>query len=320
MIHYRHLSLSDRISIRIMRNHGHSIRHIGKALDRAPSTISRELRRNRFPCGDYNPHFAQRWALHRRQERPRKIRGYLVHQVERLLEEHYSPEQIQMLLWSRQRTRLSHQTIYNYIWEEYDNGGEAWRCLRYCGKGRHCRRYRRGPGTTRRVRRSMRCISSRPEQVAERLRYGHWEMDLVEGTGRGRPLLVLLERKTRYVVAGFLKGKWAEEVAKVGRRLLRGLKVLTITSDNGPEFMNHELLEQAFDCPLYYTHSYASWEKGSVENVNGLLRQYFPKGTSFTMRSQSEARLACQRINSRPRKILNKRSPQSLRKHLLINT
>jgi IS30 family transposase len=225
-----------------------------------------------------------------------------------------------MLLWSRQRTKLSHQTIYNFIWEDYERRGEIWKCLRYCGKGRHCRRYKRGPGTSRRVRRSTKCIENRAEHIEQRLRYGHWEMDLIEGVGRKRPLLVLLERKSRYVTAGFLNGKWAEDVARVGRRLLCDLKVVTITSDNGPEFLNFELLEKAFNCPVYYTHSYASWEKGSVENVNGLLRQYFPKGTAFTMCSQSEARLACQRINSRPRKILNKRTPESLRKHLVINT
>lgn len=320
MIHYRHLSQSERISIRTMRNHGRSIRQVARALGRSPSTVSRELRRNAFPCGDYNPHFAQRWALFRREDRPRKIRGYLESQVLKLLDESFSPEQIQMLLWSRQRTSLSHQTIYNYIWENYRHRGVLWKTLRYCGKGRHCRRYRRGPGTSRRVRRSMRCIDSRPDHVARRLRYGHWEMDLIEGVGRKRPLLVFLERKSRFVTAGFLTGKWAEDVVRVGRRLLRGLKVHTITSDNGPEFMNHELIEEAFNCPLYYAHSYASWQKGAVENVNGLLRQYFPKGTSFTMRSQSEARLACKHINSRPRKILNKRSPQSLLKHLSLNT
>lgn len=145
-------------------------------------------------------------------------------------------------------------------------------------------------------------------------------MDLIEGIGRKRPLLVLLERKSRFVTAGFLKGKWSEEVVRVGTRLLRGLKVLTITTDSGPEFMNHQLLEERFNCPLYYAHSYSSWEKGSVENVNGLLRQYFPKGTSFVHCEQSEARLACQKINHRPRKILNKKSPQSLLKHLAINT
>lgn len=251
MTHYRHLSNSERISIRAMSNRGISIRRIASALQRAPSTVSRELVRNRFPCGEYNPHVAHRWALFRRQERPRKIRGHLEIQILRLLDQSFSPEQIQMLLWSRQRTKISHQTIYSYIWEDWDHGGKLWKTLRYCGKGRHCRRYRYGPGTTRRVRRSIRCIESRADHIGRRLRYGHWEMDLIEGVGRKRPLLVLLERKSRFVTAGFLKGKWSEEVVRVGTRLLRNLKVLTITTDSGPEFMNYRLIEERFKCPLY---------------------------------------------------------------------
>lgn len=320
MSHYRHLNQQDRIIIAALRNLGKGLRTIARALGRSPSTISRELRRNKPHDGDYNSHLAHTMATFRRHERPRKIRGELEDLVLNYLEELYSPDQIAMLLWSEHRISLSHQTIYTYIWDDRREKGTLWKCLRYCGKGRHLRRYRRGPGSARRTRNEARSISHRPAHIDLRLRYGHWEADLVEGSGRKRPILVLLERKTRLVLAGFLRGKHSSEVARVARRLLRGLKVLTLTTDNGPEFLDAPLIEQALQCQLFYTQSYASWQKGSIENANGLLREFFPKGSSFTHRTQAELRQACHTINIRPRRILDCQSPASLLPHLKATT
>ena len=145
-------------------------------------------------------------------------------------------------------------------------------------------------------------------------------MDLVEARGRKRPLLVLIERKSRYVLAGFLKGKWSTEVAEVAQSLLSGFKVHSITTDNGPEFMDHELITKTLQCDLYYADSYKSWQKGAVENVNKLIREFFPKGTSFSRLSTFKPMHACEQINNRPRRSLNCKSPASFLKRLSVSS
>lgn len=144
-------------------------------------------------------------------------------------------------------------------------------------------------------------------------------MDLIEAKGRRRPLLVLIERKSRFIRAGFLKGKWSTEVARVATRLLKGLKVHSITTDNGPEFLDTTLIENTLHTRLYYAHSYKSWQKGAVENGNKLLRQYFPKGTSFIPCSIHLPHSASNKINHRPRRSLNNKSPHSLLNRLTIS-
>ena len=145
-------------------------------------------------------------------------------------------------------------------------------------------------------------------------------MDLIEARGRRRPLLVLIERKSRYVLASFLKGKWSSEVVRVAKKLLKRFKVHSITTDSGPEFLDTKLIERSLHAKLYYTRAYASWQKGAVENVNKLLRQYFPKGSSFDRCSKQLPMQACHKINQRPRRSLSAKSPQQLLKHITNNS
>ena len=316
MTQYHHLQSLDRIYIADLFNNGDSIRTIASRLGRSPSTISRELKRNSDAKGRYHQVKADEKALARRSHSRFKIRGLLAELIVQGLEDDLSPDQIVM---SYHNLGVSTQGIYNFIWRDYRERGTLWRNLRYCGKGKHLRTYNRGPGKARITRNKENSIKLRPDSVGNRLFYGHWEMDLVEAKGRRRPLLVLIERKTRYVVSGFIKGKWSSEVARVAQRLLKGLKVLSITTDNGPEFLDTDLIQNTLNTKLYYARPYASWQKGAVENINKFLRQYFPKGTSFNSCSNRAPMVACNKINRRPRRSLNEKSPVQLRKHLTLS-
>jgi IS30 family transposase len=293
-----------------------SLSEIAWNLGRSKSTISRELKRNADSQGHYDATKAQEKAKTRLSHSRRKYAGLLAEFLVQELERDLSPDQIVM---SYPHLPLSTQGIYDFIWRDYENRGELWRNLRYCGKGKHLRTYNRGPGKSRITRNKAHSIDLRPPSVDDRLHYGHWEMDLIEAKGRRRPILVLIERKSRYVLAGFLGGKWSQDVARVASRLLRGLKVKSITTDNGPEFLNTALLESKLNTTIYYTHAYKSWQKGAVENINKFLRQYFIKGTSFDHFAHQQPSIVCRKINERPRRSLDCKSPQQLRKLLLLS-
>lgn len=316
MIQYQHLQQLERKYIRDWHNDKVSMAEIGRLLGRSTSTISRELKRNRDSKGCYQQVSAHQMALARRSQARIKVRGLLAEVVVQALEQDLSPDQIVM---AHPDLGVSTQGIYNFIWRDYYERGSLWKNLRYCGKGKHLRTYNRGPGRARITRNQANSIDSRPPSIGNRLHYGHWEMDLIEAKGRRRPLLVLIERKSRYIRAGFIKGKWSSEVARVAKRLLKGLKVLSVTTDNGPEFLDTTLIENTLNTKLYYAHSYKSWQKGGVENGNKLLRQYFPKGTSFLPCSKHLPHTASHKINRRPRRSLSNKSPHSLLKRFTIS-
>lgn len=316
MNQYQHLQPLDRKYIREWHQAKMSMAEIARLLRRSTSTISRELKRNSDAKGHYHQIKAQEKAWARRSQSRLKIRGFLAEMIINALEDDYSPDQIVMTYpW----LGVSTQGIYNFIWNDYRERGSLWKNLRYCGKGKHLRTYNRGPGKARLTRNKANSIDLRPDSIGDRIYFGHWEMDLIEAKGRARPILVLIERKTRLVLAGFLKAKWSEEVSRVAKKLLKGFKVLSITTDNGPEFTNTALIENTLNTKLYYAHPYASWQKGAVENINKLLRQYFPKGTSFDLCSSKDPMIACNKINQRPRRSLNSKSPQQLLKHLTLS-
>lgn len=314
---HHHLHFHERKYIAQVYNRGVSIRETARLLGRSPSTISREIKRNSKPSEKYDPQLAEEQSCRRRTESRLKIKGSFTTLIVQNLKAGLSPDQIVM---NDPNLGVCTQTIYNFIWRDYFFRGILWRHLRYCGIGRHrVRTYNQGPGKSRISRHQEFSIHHRPLSIGKRLHYGHWEMDLVEARGRERPLLVLIERKSRYVLAGFLKGKWSTEVAEVAQELLRGLKVHSITTDNGPEFMDHELITKTLQCDLYYADSYKSWQKGAVENVNKLIREFFPKGTSFSRLSAFKPMHACDQINNRPRRSLRSKSPASFLKRLYVN-
>ena len=312
---YQQLQLHERRTIFRLHKADYSSRYISAQIGRSHTTVSRELKRP-TEGSPYNPEEAQDDALQKRSLSRRKIKGSFALLIIEQLKLGLSPDQIIM---RNSLLGVSTQAIYDFIWRDFSQGGALWKLPRHCGKGPRVRFYRRPHGRARRLRNAPHSIDFRPKSVDSRLRFGHWEADLVEPRGRARPLLVLIERKSRFTLSGFLQGKWSEEVARVSQHLLKGLKVLSVTCDNGPEFLDHKLISSSLQCKVYYAHPYKSWQKGAVENVNKLYRQFFPKGSSFSHLSIDEPLKASTQINNRPRRSLQNKTPNSLLKHLLIN-
>ena len=291
-----HLILAERERLAALKAEGLSLRAIAERLGRAASTISRELRRNALPSGGYLPVHAEGCYLERRQrpailERDAKLGRFV---RERLLEG-WTPEQIAGWLKRGEERGLRPvclETIYAFIHRAGQKAEKLWKLLPR-GRTRRGRRRARQPHTTIAERRS---IHDRPLAVAERGEVGHWEGDLLI-CKRTRPVLVLKERKTRFVLAARLAGKSAAETVAVMMALFRRLDPrlrASITFDNDTAFARHGLLASACAMTTWFCDAYASWQKGAVENANGRLRRDLP-GTSTSTRSATPS---CRRSSS----------------------
>ena len=203
---------------------------------------------------------------------------------------------------------ISHESIYLHIWRDKQAGGSLYTYLRRQGKKYEKRRH--GKSSRGHIK-NRRCIDDRPEIVDKRARLGDWEIDTVIGKGHQGALVTIVERLTRKVLCAQVPGKTADAVTKATIKLLRPYKnhVHTITADNGKEFSGHEKISKALDAEVYFAHPYSSWERALNENTNGLLRQYFPKGTSLKWVSQESVSKAVRRLNGRPRKTLGFKTP-----------
>ena len=276
---------------------------IARLMSRHRSTISRELRRNSSDYdGAYRYSRAQENTNGRRSRSRRKSR-YDAEQwrlIEDLLREDLSPEQISGRLRRDQVLRISHETIYQRIWEDKRRGGTLFRRLRQRPKYR--KRY--GTNEKRGHLPGKRHISERPFSVEHRQEFGHWEMDTVIGSGTNDCILTLVERLTGCVLIAHLP---ARNAAAVNRRLLQFIEELphlfrTITVDNGTEFHAYQQIEQATGVLFYFATPYHSWERGTNENTNGLIRQYLPKRTTMKGLTQSRCNQIACLLNNRPRK------------------
>ena len=273
------------------------------------STISREFKRNTDQCG-YSPQQAQQMALRRRMERASRPRIHpaLWLVAEALIREQWSPEQIAGRLKAEHGLSISHERLYHHIYTDKRNGGTLHRNLR-CQKQR---RKRYGSG---RVRRghipSRRCISERPVEVELRERIGDWEGDTIVGQGRRQAIVSLTERYSRFTLLHKVERTTASAVSAAVIRKLRPLaeKVMTLTTDNGSEFTLHREIAAALKADYYFAHPYASWERGLNENTNGLVRQYCPKKSDFSHFDQKDIQAIANRLNHRPRKSLNYKTP-----------
>jgi transposase, IS30 family len=231
--------------------------------------------------------------------------------VERLLLEKLSPEQVGCRLLAEGRASLSHETIYKYIYSDKANGGTLVSHLR-CQKER---RKRYGSGKDRRGQLQNRVgIEHRPAIVDTRSRIGDWEGDTVVGAGNSGVLLTLVERHSRRAIVRWLPNREAEPVSAALIEMLRPHRdqCLTITTDNGKEFADHVFYGQCLGADVYFARPYHSWERGSIENFNGLLRQYFPKKMSFKDVTQEQVDFAVNQLNNRPRKCLGFKTPNEV--------
>lgn len=308
---YRQLTSEERYALSALRRQGYSIRAVAGALERAPSTISREIRRNRRRDGGYRPFTADERARGRRSRsrRNRRFEGADWTLVVACLRENWSPEQISGRLWLLDLLSISHETIYRYVWEDKRAGGSLYRHLRQASKQRR-KRYRSYDSRGRLA--GKRHISQRPTGAENRSRVGHFEADTMMGTSRERHcLLTLVDRKTGFTLVGKLDSRTAADTNRRAIELIRrsDRRVRTITVDHGTEFHGYRDIEAATGARFYFATPYHSWERGTSENTNGLLRQYFPKRASLASLTQHECARVARQLNRRPRKRLGFRTP-----------
>ena len=211
---------------------------------------------------------------------------------------------------------LSHERIYQHIWDDKRAGGDLYTHLR-----RHGRKYqKRSNGKTSRGQIKNRIsIDDRPAEVDEKSRIGDWEIDTVIGKGLSYALMTIVERATQFTLSAQLQGKSAEEVTAATIALLTPYRAAlhTITADNGKEFAYHEQITAALGTIVYFAHPYHSWERGLNESTNGLLRQYWPKCTDFRQVNQEEVSTVITKLNNRPRKTLGYKTPAQLMQNYL---
>jgi transposase, IS30 family len=308
---YRQLSPEERYMLAALRRQGYNQSQIARALGRHRSTVGRELRRNSTKAdGRYRAFTAQERANGRRS-RSRRNRRFTVEDfalVDELLCRQWSPEQVAGYLRREGRLSISHETIYRHVWRDKKRGGLLHTHLRGARKKR---RKRYGAYDSRGRLAGKRMISERPPEVESRASVGHWEADTVAGAGAKDCVLTLVERKTGLVLVGKLSNRTAGGLSRRAVRLIRGsgARFETVTADNGTEFHDYGRIERLTGAVFYFARPYHSWERGSNENANGLLRQYLPKGASLAGLSQQQCNAIARKLNTRPRKRLGFRTP-----------
>jgi IS30 family transposase len=307
---YTQLAREQRYQIYALMKAGHNQTQIAAVIACHKSTVSRELRRN---CGQksYRPQQAHDLARRRhRQAYYPRIAAETWQEVEQLLRQQWSPEQIAGRLKLERLPTVSHERIYLYVYADKRRGGTLHRHLRSQKKQR--KRYggyiRRGqiPNRT--------SIEQRPQIVASKRRFGDWEADTIIGARHQGGILSVVERKSKLTRLHKLQSKGAKELKQTSVALLTPLvdRVHTITVDNGKEFCQHEEITAALRAPIYFAHPYASWERGLNENTNGLVRQYFPKKHDFARITNAKVQRVEDLLNNRPRKTLGYRTPNEV--------
>ncbi len=314
---YQQLTSEERYILSHLLKQGFTQADIARQMNRDPGTISRELRRNRCSGIDscYRPSRAQRRTVARRR-RSRRNRHYTKRDfalVRKLLRQEYSPEQIvgHIRRHKLMKRRMSHETIYQYIWRDKAAGGQLWRHLRQSCKQRR-KRYNAYDSRGRLA--NKRHISDRPKSVETRRTRGHWEIDTVVGRGSKDCIVTIVERKSGYVVIGKIADRTTKSLNARSIKLITRecAKFRSITADNGTEFHQYPKIEKATGTKFYFATPHHSWERGTNENTNGLIRQYLPKGTSMKGLTQARCNAIAMKLNQRPRKRHGFKTPEEI--------
>ena len=304
MKEYNQITKEERYQIQAELKAGFSVPEIANGLGRDKSAVYREINRN-IGLRGYRPEQANEKALTRRKEAAKavKMTAAFVMKIEELIRLEWSPEQISGRRLKEHNECISHERIYQHIWADKQKGGDLYTYLRRQGKKYDKRR--NGKSTRGQIKNQV-SIDDRPEIVDNKTRVGDWEIDTVIGKNHKGAIVTIVERKTLFTVAALVDSKQADVVTDATINLLTPLigRVHTITADNGKEFSWHENFAEALNTKVYFAHPYSSWERGLNENTNGLLRQYFPKGTDFRTLTQKDIDDAVYKINNRPRKTL----------------
>lgn len=300
---YKQLTSEQRYTISVLLQKKFSLSFIAGAINVSVSTISREIRRNSNQKGVYDGRLAVIRTRHRKARTPgnRSIKPYVRSMVFELIrKEQWSPEEVSGWLGKEEGVSVSKSTIYNWIAasspHQKDN---IRRHLRRAGKKVRNSASRCGVRIPDRI-----SIEERPED-ANGQTIGDWEMDTIVGKDGKGAIVTLVERKSCFLLMEKLDtGKQAVPLANAVVRLLRstGLPVRSITTDNGSEFAAHQIIARELNTTVYFTHPYSSWEKGAIENMNGLIRQYIPKKAVFKGLSKAYIKMCSDKLNNRPRK------------------
>ena len=305
---YKQLTSEQRYTISVLLQNRTKQKEIAKAINVSPGTVSREIRRNSGVRGRYNWETAQANAVQTKRRKPgnHSINKDVMEEAKHLLvTEQWSPEQISGVL-AKDGKYISHETIYRMIRKDKAEGGTLYK---HC---RHKLKRRARPVGGRRISIPNRTsISERPAEVDGK-RFGDFEMDTIVGRGNHGAIVTLIERSTNMLFMRKLKkGKNAKELARTVIHLLSPFKehVKSITTDNGTEFACHEMIGKSLGVTIYFADPYASWQKGTIENANGLIRQYVPKTETFEHVSHQQITKYSKRINMRPRKKLEFKTP-----------
>jgi len=312
-MNYTQLSQDERYYISRMRAKKVSFSQIARDLGRTTSTITRELKRNLRPSKHYAAFVAHSYAIakRRRSRRGSHFPPRCWQLVFSLLKEKWSPEQISDHLSSNGLYSISYQTIYRVIKLDRRHGGSLFKNLRIMPKPR---RKKYGSPDSRGVLRDKRSISERPANINDRSEFYHWEADTVMGNDKHQCFLTLLERKSRFNFTVKLKRRTAKNVILALIEIISSAPELfkTITFDNGTEFHSYKNIEDMFGVICYFANPHAPWERGGNENFNGLLRQYFPKGSSLHYIGKTKTQFVSDQLNNRPRKELGFKTPKEV--------
>jgi IS30 family transposase len=306
-MNYKQLNAEERSVLAALRTVGLSKAEIGRQMGRHRSTVGQELKRNAAPHDGWYRAGRAHQRAHARRYRSRRNSQFGRAQwkrVEELLREEWSPQQVSGHLGRTRELVISHETIYRHVWRDLKAGGTLHVHLR--GARKQCRK-RYGRYDSRGRLAGKRMIGERPAGVERRRRSGHWEIDTVMGESLGESsdcILTLVERKTGFVLIGKLKARTAAEANRVLLELMERHpgRVLTITADNGTEFHWYAQIEAMRPVKFYFATPHHSWERGTNENTNGLIRQYFPKGHTMAKVTQSLCDMVADQLNNRPRK------------------
>ena len=321
---YTHLTEKERYVISHLIAYGLSVREVARRLCRSHSTISRELKRNRAGGGVYWYHGIDKWikprrtvARHKRRQHNVRLMRYVISRLKRK----WSPEQIANRLKvdypDNRAMRFSHEGIYQWIYNQSKVDKPYYEYLR---RGRKKRRRQVGYGAGRGLIPDRRSIHKRPTCVDLVKRFGDWEGDTILGKQGTGAIVTMVERKSLYLLAGKLESKSAEPLSTLSNRKFEKLPSKlkrTLTVDNGKEFADFKSIEKQSRLTVYFADPYASWQRGCNENINGLLRQYFPKKSSFRPITDKAVENAVRCLNNRPRKSLNYRTPSEVMRDVL---
>jgi len=313
---YRQLTLDERYKIQILHERRFARAAIASELRRHPSTITRELKRNREPQR-FEPYLAERATRMARQRRidkgrqERKIQGDVQLLIEQKLRLSWSPEQISGRLQLERGLSISHETIYQHVLRDSRQRGMLRYCLRFGGYKHH--RFKKSKMGARTKQRKN-WLEQRPAAANERAEMGHWERDCMLGKRGSSALLTLIDRKSRYTRIRHVNKLNVDHVARATLDALRshGKVSKTMTNDNGIEFQRDESLQRQMGIPIFFCDPSSPWQRGSIENLNGLVRQYLPKSRDLDKLPAWAPKALEETLNFRPRKTLGWKTPHEI--------